>query len=65
MEPELVVEVGIDVARDASGRCRAPRPLASTSHGTPPAGAGHPARWHRPRPDLTPTDVPRLSAPPH
>ncbi|MFH8939519.1 ATP-dependent DNA ligase [Streptomyces griseosporeus] len=46
VEPELVVEVGVDVARDASGRWR------------------HPARWHRPRPDLTPTDVPRLSTPP-
>ncbi|MFF3639063.1 hypothetical protein [Streptomyces sp. NPDC002250] len=36
VEPELVVEVGVDVARDASGRWR------------------HPARWHRPRPDLSP-----------
>ncbi|MEW2259656.1 ATP-dependent DNA ligase [Streptomyces sp. NPDC047869] len=36
VEPELVVEVGVDVARDATGRWR------------------HPARWHRPRPDLSP-----------
>ncbi|MFE7838742.1 hypothetical protein ACFU53_22645 [Streptomyces sp. NPDC057474] len=41
------VEVGVDVARDASGRWR------------------HPARWHRSRPDLSPTDAPRLTAPPH
>ncbi|MEU9190314.1 ATP-dependent DNA ligase [Streptomyces sp. NPDC048484] len=34
VKPELVVEVGVDVARDASGRWR------------------HPARWHRPRPDI-------------
>ncbi|MCL7429788.1 ATP-dependent DNA ligase [Streptomyces sp. YS415] len=46
VEPELVVEVGVDVARDASGRWR------------------HPARWHRARPDLSPTDVPRLTSPP-
>ncbi|WP_237523007.1 hypothetical protein [Streptomyces sp. SID1328] len=46
VEPDLVVEVGVDVARDASGRWR------------------HPARWHRPRPDLSPTDVPRLPSPP-
>ncbi|WP_256098675.1 hypothetical protein [Streptomyces agglomeratus] len=45
-EPELVVEVGIDVARDASGRWR------------------HAARWHRARPDLSPTDVPRWSPAP-
>lgn len=43
VEPELVVEVGVDVARDASGRWR------------------HPARLHRPRTDLSPTDVPGLS----
>ncbi|MFF3517958.1 hypothetical protein [Streptomyces sp. NPDC002573] len=47
VEPELVVEVGVDVARDASGRWR------------------HPARWHRARPDLSPADVPRMTAPPH
>ncbi|KOV97525.1 ATP-dependent DNA ligase [Streptomyces sp. NRRL WC-3723] len=47
VEPHLVVEVGVDVARDASGRWR------------------HPARWHRARPDLSPADVPRLTAPPH
>ncbi|WP_256220806.1 hypothetical protein [Streptomyces sp. CC53] len=46
VEPELVVEVGVDVARDASGRWR------------------HPARWHRPRPDLSPADVPLWSSPP-
>ncbi|MER7577821.1 ATP-dependent DNA ligase [Streptomyces sp. NPDC126514] len=45
VEPELVVEVGVDVARDASGRWR------------------HPARWHRARPDLSPTDVPHLTPP--
>ncbi|WP_405477889.1 hypothetical protein [Streptomyces canus] len=39
VEPELVVEVGVDVARDASGRWR------------------HPARRHRARPDLSPTDI--------
>ncbi|MGY5061009.1 ATP-dependent DNA ligase [Streptomyces sp. 900105755] len=47
VEPELVVEVGVDVARDAFGRWR------------------HPARLHRARPDLSPTDVPRLTSPPH
>ncbi|MER7694125.1 ATP-dependent DNA ligase [Streptomyces sp. NPDC097610] len=47
VEPELVVEVGVDVARDASGRWR------------------HPARLHRARPDLSPTDVPHLSPLPH
>ncbi|MGW7256558.1 ATP-dependent DNA ligase [Streptomyces sp. NPDC054834] len=36
VEPELVVEAGVDVARDASGHWR------------------HPARLHRPRPDLSP-----------
>jgi hypothetical protein len=46
VEPELVVEVGVDVARDASGRWR------------------HPANLHRARPDLSPTDVPRLTSPP-
>jgi hypothetical protein len=39
VEPGMVVEVGIDVARDAGGRWR------------------HPARFHRPRVDLSPTDV--------
>ncbi|MGA5508941.1 ATP-dependent DNA ligase [Streptomyces umbrinus] len=41
----MAVEVGVDVAHDASGRWR------------------HPARWHRARHDLSPTDVPRLSSP--
>jgi ATP-dependent DNA ligase len=40
VRPELVVEVGVDIARDAAGRWR------------------HPARWHRTRPDLSPTDAP-------
>ncbi|MFF7887525.1 hypothetical protein ACH40F_40275 [Streptomyces sp. NPDC020794] len=40
VRPELVVEAGVDVARDASGRWR------------------HPARRHRARPDLSPSDVP-------
>ncbi|MFJ2399279.1 ATP-dependent DNA ligase [Streptomyces sp. NPDC087843] len=44
-EPELDVEVGVDVARDTGGRGR------------------HPARWHRPRTDLTPTDIPHTAAP--
>ncbi|MFC8201665.1 hypothetical protein ACFUTV_40750 [Streptomyces sp. NPDC057298] len=39
VRPELVVEVDVDIARDASSRWR------------------HPARWHRPRPDLTPADI--------
>ncbi|MFF2937865.1 ATP-dependent DNA ligase [Streptomyces mirabilis] len=43
VRPELVVEVGVDVARDTSGRWR------------------HPARRHRARPDLSPTDVPHLT----
>ncbi|MFD3821861.1 ATP-dependent DNA ligase [Streptomyces sp. NPDC058625] len=46
VEPELVVEVSVDVARDAAGRWR------------------HPARWHRARPDLSPTDIPHLTSPP-
>ncbi|MET7457527.1 hypothetical protein ABZT03_37885 [Streptomyces sp. NPDC005574] len=37
VNPKLMVEVGIDVARDAAGRWR------------------HPARFHRVRPDLSPT----------
>ncbi|MGW6927524.1 ATP-dependent DNA ligase [Streptomyces sp. NPDC054950] len=41
--PDLVVEVGVDVARDSAGRWR------------------HPARWHRPRPDLSPADVPHFT----
>ncbi|WSQ15890.1 hypothetical protein OG604_50540 [Streptomyces sp. NBC_01231] len=45
VEPELVVEVGVDVARDASGRWR------------------HPTRWHRARPDLSPTGIPHLTSP--
>ncbi|MFE5219309.1 MULTISPECIES: ATP-dependent DNA ligase [unclassified Streptomyces] len=44
--PELVVEVGVDVARDSAGRWR------------------HPARWHRPRPDLSPADVPAFASGP-
>ncbi|WP_079148670.1 ATP-dependent DNA ligase [Streptomyces agglomeratus] len=43
VRPELVVEVGVDVARDSAGRWR------------------HPARWHRPRPDLSPADIPRFT----
>ncbi|MEW2268063.1 ATP-dependent DNA ligase [Streptomyces sp. NPDC047853] len=42
VQPELVVEVGVDVARDAAGRWR------------------HAARWHRPRPDVSPSDTPRF-----
>ncbi|WAU82630.1 hypothetical protein O1Q96_24580 [Streptomyces sp. Qhu-G9] len=45
VRPDLVVEVGVDVARDASGRWR------------------HPARWHRARPDLSPTDVTLFNSP--
>ncbi|MFF2132038.1 ATP-dependent DNA ligase, partial [Streptomyces olivochromogenes] len=45
VEPELVVEVGVDVAPDAAGRWR------------------DPARWHRARPDLSPTGVARLTSP--
>ncbi|MGW7200832.1 ATP-dependent DNA ligase [Streptomyces chryseus] len=45
VQPELVVEVGVDVARDSAGRWR------------------HPARWHRPRPDLSPADIPRFRPP--
>ncbi|MFH9067540.1 ATP-dependent DNA ligase [Streptomyces coeruleorubidus] len=45
VHPELVVEVGVDVARDAASRWR------------------HPARLHRPRTDLSPTDVPLLTPP--
>ncbi|MFH8993060.1 ATP-dependent DNA ligase [Streptomyces sp. NPDC017940] len=47
VDPELVAEVGVDVARDSSGRWR------------------HPVRFHRARPDLSPTDIPRLSPSPH
>ncbi|MFJ1610640.1 ATP-dependent DNA ligase [Streptomyces sp. NPDC088253] len=43
MRPELVVEVGVDVTRDASGRW------------------GHPVRWHRAHPDLSPADVLHLT----
>ncbi|MEU3795943.1 ATP-dependent DNA ligase [Streptomyces fructofermentans] len=39
VRPELVVEVGVDVARDSAGRWR------------------HPARWHRVRIDLPPSEV--------
>jgi ATP-dependent DNA ligase len=46
VQPELVVEIGVDAARDASGRWR------------------HPARLHRPRTDLSPTDVPFMATPP-
>ncbi|WP_455755075.1 ATP-dependent DNA ligase [Streptomyces massasporeus] len=45
VQPELVVEIGVDVARDAGGRWR------------------HPARLHRPRTDLSPTDVPFMATP--
>ncbi|MFF5553852.1 ATP-dependent DNA ligase [Streptomyces olivaceoviridis] len=45
VRPELVVEVGVDVARDSTGRWR------------------HPARWHRPRPDLSPSDVAPFGSP--
>ncbi|WP_167407459.1 hypothetical protein [Streptomyces swartbergensis] len=45
VRPELVIEVGVDVARDAAGRWR------------------HPARLHRARTDLSPTDVPLLTSP--
>jgi hypothetical protein len=47
VEPGLVVEVGVDVARDAFRRWR------------------HPARWHRARPDLSPTDVLSLTSTRH
>ncbi|MFD6297227.1 ATP-dependent DNA ligase [Streptomyces sp. NPDC060235] len=43
VQPDVVGEVGVDVARDSAGRWR------------------HPVRWHRPRPDLSPTDVPRIA----
>ncbi|MFF4542459.1 hypothetical protein [Streptomyces aureus] len=46
VEPEVVVEVVADVARDASGRWR------------------HPARWHRVRTDLSPTEIARTRRPP-
>ncbi|WP_254401031.1 ATP-dependent DNA ligase [Streptomyces sp. AC555_RSS877] len=45
VQPELVVEVGVDVARDSAGRWR------------------HPARWYRPRPDLSPDDTARFDNP--
>ncbi|MFF5011514.1 ATP-dependent DNA ligase [Streptomyces phaeochromogenes] len=45
VRPELVVEVAVDVARDASGQWR------------------HPTRWHRTRPDLSPTDVTLFNSP--
>ncbi len=46
VDPQLVVEVGVDVARDGAGRWR------------------HPARWHRPRPELSPADTPRFESGP-
>ncbi|MDX2591416.1 ATP-dependent DNA ligase [Streptomyces sp. WI03-4A] len=46
VEPELVVEVGVDVARDNAGRWRLP------------------ASWQRPRPDLSPTDIPAFGSGP-
>ncbi|MER7484073.1 hypothetical protein ABTX60_41680 [Streptomyces sp. NPDC126510] len=46
VQPDLVVEVGVDIARDAGGRWR------------------HPARLHRARTDLSPTDVPLMATPP-
>ncbi|MFF1520447.1 hypothetical protein [Streptomyces sp. NPDC058305] len=42
VQPDVVGEVGVDVARDSAGRWR------------------HPVRWHRPLPDLSPADVPRI-----
>ncbi|MFF0142363.1 hypothetical protein ACFYRN_38730 [Streptomyces sp. NPDC005227] len=39
VQPDVVGEVGVDVARDSAGRWR------------------HPVRWHRPRPDLSPSDI--------
>ncbi|WP_329529652.1 ATP-dependent DNA ligase [Streptomyces sp. NBC_01462] len=45
VEPDLVVEVAVDVARDTSGRWH------------------HPARWHRPRTDLRPADIPHSGTP--
>ncbi|MFI5887669.1 hypothetical protein [Streptomyces sp. NPDC051554] len=45
VEPQLVAEVSVDVARSTVGRWR------------------HPARLHRARPDLSPTDVPHMTAP--
>ncbi|MFC8069727.1 ATP-dependent DNA ligase [Streptomyces sp. NPDC057293] len=44
VDPQLVVEADVDVARDAAGRWR------------------HPVRLHRPRPDLSPEDVPLFGA---
>ncbi|MGW5505945.1 ATP-dependent DNA ligase [Streptomyces rochei] len=44
VDPQLVVEVDVDVARDGAGRWR------------------HPVRLHRPRPDLTASDVPPFGA---
>lgn len=46
VHPDLVVEIGVDIARDAGGRWR------------------HPARLHRLRSDLSPTDIPPIAAPP-
>ncbi|MET7608822.1 ATP-dependent DNA ligase [Streptomyces avermitilis] len=43
VEPDLVGEVGVDVARDSVGRWR------------------HPVRWHRPRTDLSPADIPHTA----
>lgn len=40
VDPQMVVEVDVDVARDGAGRWR------------------HPVRLHRPRLDLTASDVP-------
>ncbi|MEW1567415.1 ATP-dependent DNA ligase [Streptomyces sp. NPDC093509] len=42
VQPDVVDEVGVDVARDSAGSWR------------------HAVRWHRPRTDLSPADVPRI-----
>ncbi|MFD5721498.1 hypothetical protein [Streptomyces sp. NPDC127036] len=43
VQPDVVGEVGVDVARDSADRWR------------------HPVRCHRPRPDLSPADIPRIT----
>ncbi|MFF3334115.1 hypothetical protein ACFYWX_31950 [Streptomyces sp. NPDC002888] len=56
MEPELAVEVGIDVARDASGRWRHPHACTAPAPTSPPPTSPHDvaaaltaARARRPR----------------
>ncbi|MFJ8802771.1 ATP-dependent DNA ligase [Streptomyces sp. NPDC102487] len=44
VQPDVVGEVGVDIARDSTGHWR------------------HPARWHRHRTDLSPSDVPRVTS---